>query len=57
MLEDWVIEILNQCKKDDVAFFFKQWGGIRPKSGGRLLQGRQWDDYPRTGSRPPEATT
>jgi protein gp37 len=30
-----------------VAFFFKQWGGTRPKSGGRLLKGREWNEYPR----------
>jgi len=29
-----------------VAFFFKQWGGIRPKSGGRKLDGREWSQYP-----------
>ena len=30
----------------EVAFFFKQWGGIRPKTGGRLLRGREWNEYP-----------
>jgi protein gp37 len=30
-----------------VAFFFKQWGGVRPKSGGRLLRGREWNQYPK----------
>lgn len=44
--EDWVIEIRDRCKVDKVAFFFKQWGGIRPKSGGRLLKGREWNEYP-----------
>jgi hypothetical protein len=28
----------DQCKAAQVAFFFKQWGGIRPKSGGRPIQ-------------------
>jgi protein gp37 len=28
------------------AFFFKQWGGLTPKSGGRLLDGRTWDEMP-----------
>lgn len=46
MLEEWAIEIRDQCRKYDVAFFFKQWGGIRPKSGGRLLKGREWNEYP-----------
>lgn len=44
--EAWVLEIRDLCKADKVAFFFKQWGGIRPKSGGRLLKGREWNQYP-----------
>ena len=47
MAEDWAIEIRDQCRIAKVAFFFKQWGGTRPKSGGRLLQGREWNQYPR----------
>ena len=47
MAEEWAIEILNQCRTAKVAFFFKQWGGVRPKSGGRLLREREWNDYPR----------
>ena len=47
MTEEWAIEIHDQCKRDKVAFFFKQWGGIRPKSGGRILKGREWNEYPR----------
>ncbi len=46
MSEAWVTEILEQCTRDDVAFFFKQWGGFRAKSGGRLLQGVEWNEYP-----------
>jgi protein gp37 len=46
MAEDWAIEIRDQCRTAKVAFFFKQWGGIRPKSGGRLLRGREWSQYP-----------
>jgi protein gp37 len=47
MAEKWAIEICHQCRAAKVAFFFKQWGGIRPKSGGRLLRGREWNQYPR----------
>ncbi|MFT3727865.1 MAG: phage Gp37/Gp68 family protein [Terricaulis sp.] len=47
MNEEWAIEIRDQCKRDKAAFFFKQWGGVRPKSGGRLLQGREWNEYPK----------
>jgi three-Cys-motif partner protein len=46
MAEEWVLEIWRQCQSASVAFFFKQWGGIRPKSGGRLLRGREWSQYP-----------
>jgi protein gp37 len=46
MAEDWAIEIRDRCRAAKVAFFFKQWGGIRPKSGGRLLRGREWNQYP-----------
>ena len=46
MQEAWALEIRDLCKRDRVAFFFKQWGGVRPKSGGRLLCGREWNQYP-----------
>lgn len=46
MAEDWATEIRDQCHAAGVSFFFKQWGGIRPKSGGRLLRGREWNQYP-----------
>jgi protein gp37 len=45
--EDWVLDLRDRCREDDVAFFFKQWGGHRPKSNGRELEGRTWDEYPR----------
>lgn len=47
MAEDWAIEIRNLCRAAKVAFFFKQWGGVRPKSGGRVLGGREWNQYPK----------
>lgn len=43
---DWVLNLRDQCNSSGVAFFFKQWGGIRPKSGGRLLEGREWNGFP-----------
>lgn len=46
MEEEWAVEIRDQCIKAKVAFFFKQWGGIKPKSGGRRLQRREWNQYP-----------
>jgi protein gp37 len=45
--EAWITELRDRCTDEGVAFFFKQWGGARPKSGGRLLEGRTWDELPR----------
>jgi protein gp37 len=42
----WVRELRDRCIAAGVAFFFKQWGGRTPKTGGRLLDGRTWDQYP-----------
>jgi protein gp37 len=46
MHPEWVIEVRNQCVAAGVAFFFKQWGGRSPKTGGRLLEGREWNQFP-----------
>ena len=45
---DWVRSIRDQCVGQGVAFFFKQWGGVRPKSGGRTLDNREWSEYPQS---------
>lgn len=50
MLIDWVREVRDQCSEASVAFFFKQWGGIRPKSGGRTLDGEEWSELPIVGT-------
>lgn len=44
--KDWVDNIVNQSRAQNVAVFFKQWGGVRPKSGGRELNGEVLDEYP-----------
>jgi len=44
--EAWVTDIRDQCVDSSVAFFFKQWGGRTPKSGGRELAGATWDEMP-----------
>lgn len=44
--EEWVLDLRNRCDDEGVAFFFKQWGGARPKSRGRLLEGREWNAMP-----------
>ena len=42
----WVRQILRQCRRYDVPFFFKQWGGVNKGKAGRLLDGRTYDEYP-----------
>ena len=43
---DWARSLRDQCQAAGVAFFFKQHGGPTPKAGGRLLDGREWNEYP-----------
>lgn len=42
---EWVRKLRHNCRRDNVAFFFKQWGGTRPTDNGCLLDGmaaREW---------------
>ena len=54
MKEAWATSIQKQCKQQNVAFFFKQWGtwgadGIKrsKKANGRELLGREWNEEPK----------
>jgi protein gp37 len=44
----WLRDLRDACQRAGVAFFFKQWGGPRSKSGGRQLDGREHSAMPRT---------
>ena len=53
MNPEWVKNIKEQCKQNNVPFFFKQWGawgedGIKrnKKENGSLLLGKQWKEEP-----------
>jgi protein gp37 len=53
MEEEWVLKLRNQCQRNGIDFFFKQWGawgqdGVKRSKGanGRILQGRTWDMIP-----------
>jgi protein gp37 len=46
MRKEWAVAIREQCDKEGVPFFFKQWGGWNKKSRGRLLDGKIWDQMP-----------
>lgn len=43
---EWARSVRDQCLAQKVPFFFKQWGGYRPKSGGRKLDGMEWSQFP-----------
>jgi protein gp37 len=43
---DWVRFIRDQCQTQNVAFFFKQWGGVQKHRYGRELDDRIYDEYP-----------
>lgn len=43
---EWARSMRDQCIAQSVPFFFKQWGGFRPKSGGRELDGQEWSEFP-----------
>jgi protein gp37 len=42
----WVTDLRDQCRCANIAFFFKQWGGVQKKKTGRELEGRTWDEMP-----------
>lgn len=44
--EEWVIDIKNQCKKQKVLFFFKQWGWINKKKSWKLLEWKIYNEFP-----------
>lgn len=43
---EWLRFLRDLCQSQEVPFFFKQWGGVRPKSGGRELDNREWNEMP-----------
>ena len=43
---EWARTVRDLCIDAQVPFFFKQWGGFRPKSGGRMLDDREWSEWP-----------
>ncbi|MCU7838964.1 MAG: phage Gp37/Gp68 family protein [Candidatus Thiodiazotropha sp. (ex Troendleina suluensis)] len=53
MKQEWAINVQRQCEQQNVAFFFKQWGGWgadgmkrAKKQNGRMLMGKTWDEMP-----------
>jgi protein gp37 len=52
MRTGWVESIQRQCRRANVAFFFKQWGGVRKDITGRVLHGRTYDEMPDSRQKP-----
>lgn len=46
IMEEWVLDIKDQCRKANIAFYFKQWGGTNKKKNGKSLQGKQYTEMP-----------
>lgn len=46
MDKKWVIDIRDQCEKEGVHFFFKQWGGVQKSKRGREINGKTYDAFP-----------
>jgi three-Cys-motif partner protein len=51
MQPEWVRALRDQCRAANVAFFFKQWGGVRKSETGRKLDRRTHDEQPEEGQR------
>jgi len=43
----WVRSIRDQCAQAEVPFFFKQWGGVRKGTAGRVLDDHVYDSFPK----------
>ena len=48
MLPEWATALRDLCRKHHTAYFFKQWGGFNKKAGGRILEGKTYDEMPST---------
>ncbi|MEY8189639.1 DUF5131 family protein [Peribacillus simplex] len=46
MEANWVRDIRDKCQDQNVAFFFKQWGGVQKHRYGRILDDQVYDEYP-----------
>lgn len=43
---EWALQLRDLCVAAAVPYFWKQWGGLTPKAGGRRLDGKLWSQYP-----------
>ncbi len=50
---EWITAIRDECRRNKVPFFFKQWGAynaegerVGKKTAGRVLEGKEWSQLP-----------
>lgn len=43
---DWARSLRDQCLEANIPYFFKQHGGLHHDSGGNLLDGQTWQQFP-----------
>jgi len=55
MQREWVVDVRDECRRQGVPFFFKQWGTVNKKKAGRELDGRTYDEMPAAYSARPVA--
>jgi len=46
MKPEWALSVRDQCVESKTPFFFKQWGTANKKFAGKLLEGREWQEFP-----------
>lgn len=46
MKPEWVRQVRDQSRFFGTPFLFKQWGGTNKKKAGRLLDGKEWNQFP-----------
>ena len=46
MRAEWATRIRDKCLQNNIAYFFKQWGGFNKKAAGRRLEGKEWNQMP-----------
>jgi len=44
---EWVRSLVVQCQQAGVPLLMKQWGGPKPASGGRLVDGKLYHEFPK----------
>lgn len=45
--KEWALSLRDLAITSKVPFFFKQWGGMNKKKAGRILDGKEWLQFPK----------